>query len=527
MTNALQALDAFNDRFDHPTGSRLGFYGSATQLGGVFTIFITPWIIQQFGRRIAVFGGCVVVIAMAMMQTFATSFEMFVAGKIILGFGTTIAQIAAPVLVAELAYPTQRAKFTAVYNTLIYIGFIIGAWIAYGTRSIPGNPSWQIPCALQAALPAYQALTIWFCPESPRWLISRGQEQKAKAILVKYHGAGVEAALVQAEITEIKAGIEADSTNVRFNWADIKQLISHKGNQRRLFITTVTAVGSQACGSGLISAYLPQVLGNIGMTTTKEQTMITGIVNIWSWVIGVLIAIFIGRLKKRMLFLVGTAGMIAAFIVWTTLASFYERTGQSSYGLGVVAMIFVYNFFYGMFLMYTHWSLQIMLITYSCTFLFILPVRRKKMLTSFIDLLSSDDGVLPPGTLHLKQRSLFFSYTFFCISLFTFIVNYINPVGIANLSWRYYILTIVFTSIVWVLIYFTFVETKGLNLEEVATSKCSRACSNGRSLILLLVFDGKENFDAALTAVRYDNKTAKELEEDDTKPQHEESETRR
>lgn len=71
-----------------------------------------------------------------------------------------------------------------------------------------------------------------------------------------------------------------------------------------------------------------------------------------------------------------------------------------------------------------------------------------------------------------KQRSLFFSWTLFAISMSAFIVNYINPIGIQNLQWRYYILTIVFACVIWVLIYFTFVETRGLSLEEIAISTC-------------------------------------------------------
>lgn len=55
----------------------------------------------------------------------------------------------------------------------------------------------------------------------------------------------------------------------------------------------------------------------------------------------------------------------------------------------------------------------------------------------------------------------------------TFIVNYINPIGLDNIGWRYYVITTVFIVLVLVIIYFTFVETKGLSLEEVATRKCS------------------------------------------------------
>ena len=75
-----------------------------------------------------------------------------------------------------------------------------------------------------------------------------------------------------------------------------------------------------------------------------------------------------------------------------------------------------------------------------------------------------------------KQRSLFFSWTLFSISLSAFIVNYINPIGIQNMAWRYYTLTIAFNLVILALIYFTFVETRGLSLEEIAI------CTSGNSL---------------------------------------------
>lgn len=310
--------------------------------------------------------GSVIVVSMAIMQTFSTSFGMFVAGKLLLGFGSTGIQIAAPVLITELAHPSQRARITAMYNTTIYVGLILGAWIAYGTRNIPGNLSWQIPCILQIVLPVYQILTIFLCPESPRWLITRGQEEKARQILIKYHGGGIETPLVRAEIEEIIAGIEADATRLRFTKTDIHAFLSHKGNLHRLFIATVVAVGSQCCGSGLISAYLPQILDGVGLTSTKEKTLINGIINIWTWIVGLAAGWVIPKMKKRFLFLFSTTGMMLAFVVWTALSAKYTANNSNAYGIGVVAMMFVYNGFYGKYQLFTGFGGR-MLIIARCT----------------------------------------------------------------------------------------------------------------------------------------------------------------
>ena len=75
-------------------------------------------------------------------------------------------------------------------------------------------------------------------------------------------------------------------------------------------------------------------------------------------------------------------------------------------------------------------------------------------------------------------------------------VNYINPIGLQNISWKYYIIQIIFIAILLVVIYFTFVETKGLTLEEIAVK-----------------FDGGQEFDSAVdTAVAIESFETKATE---------------
>ncbi|KAL2822398.1 general substrate transporter [Aspergillus granulosus] len=461
MTNSLQSLSAFSDRFNHPSGARLGFFGASTQVGGAVTIFIAPFLIEKFGRRPICCLGSAIVIGMAIMQVFSSNFDMFTAAKLILGFGSFCSQIAAPMLITELAHPIQRARITALYNTTIYVGLIAGAWIAYGTRNIQGNLSWQIPCVLQVVLPAYQVFTIFLCPESPRWLVMRGRLDEARNILIKYHGNGSDTPLVQAELEEIMAGIEADASSIRLNKTDIKALLSHKGNLHRILLVTVVGVGSQCTGSGLLSAYLPKILDGIGLTSTTDKTLINGILNIWTWIVGLSAGYLMPKIRKRALFLTSTAGMIVALSVWTALSAAYTQNERYSYGIGVVAMMFVYNIFYGV---------------RSCSssrHICWLP-----LVTAYsIEICTT------------KQRSILFSWLFFTISISTFGVNYLNPVGLENIGWRYYVITIVFTFFILGLIYFFFVETRGLSLEEIAT-----------------VFDGREGYEAALSSVQASGK---------------------
>lgn len=123
----------------------------------------------------------------------------------LIGFGLTFAVIAAPMLVAEIAYPSHRGPLTAAYNSLWYSGAIAwiyfqtriavliwsiaysAAWSTFGAAKIQNSWSWRLPSIIQSAPSVLQVALIWFGPESPRWLISKNRNAEALKILAYYH----------------------------------------------------------------------------------------------------------------------------------------------------------------------------------------------------------------------------------------------------------------------------------------------------------------------------------------------------
>ena len=110
---------------------------------------------------------------------------------------------------------------------------------------------WRIPSFLQAVPSLLQVSFIWFIPESPRWLVSKGRGDEAYAILVKYHAEGDQNSdFVKAEYTQIEETLEEELKTTQMNR---KEVFSTPGMRQRVIIASFLGLFTQWSGSGLIS----------------------------------------------------------------------------------------------------------------------------------------------------------------------------------------------------------------------------------------------------------------------------------
>ncbi|KAJ6043008.1 uncharacterized protein N7446_001204 [Penicillium canescens] len=427
MTNALQTVGSWQERFGHPTGSNLGFFGASNAIGGVIPFIFLSWIGDVAGRRVPTALGCIIIISGVIVQLFATSLNMFIGGKIVLGIGSSLIQMGAPVLVTELAHPKERVQATTFYNTSIVLGYVIGAWATYGCFRIPSEWSWKLPTLIQIVPSVYQLILIFFCPESPRWLIAKGKLEKARAILIKYHGeCDPDSELVKFELAEIQQAL-AEEAEQNMTW---KAFFSSKPNIKRLSLCFATALFSQTSGVNLVSSYLTRILQDTGIKAEKDITLVNGMITLWQYIVAITMAFLVDRFKRRTFFLVGSAGVLVVFIVWTIAAQQY-LAGSLAAGRLVLACIFLFQAFYTF-----AWSNLV--VTY------------------------------PLEIVTYQMRAKTWAFVLLTIQVSSIFNGYVNPIGLENISWRYYIYYCVWVAIIFVIVYFFFVETSGPTLEELA-----------------------------------------------------------
>jgi hypothetical protein len=141
------------------------------------------------------------------------------------------------------------------------------AAVTYGCNFIDSNLSWQIPLILQAFACTIVMVSVFFIPESPRFLMANGRQEEAHAFLVKYHGNGdASSKLVELEIAEMREGIRQDGIDKTW-WdcestvhqdirhvADIHQdrplFTTHNGRWRMAQVLMISIFG-QFSGNGL------------------------------------------------------------------------------------------------------------------------------------------------------------------------------------------------------------------------------------------------------------------------------------
>jgi hypothetical protein len=247
------------------------------------------------------------------LQGAAQTTGMFIAARGVLGFGLAFNITAAPILLLELAYPTQRSPMVSIYNALWYLGAIAAAWITYGTFVLGNSWSWRIPSILQGLVSVIQLASCFFLVESPRWLMSVGKEEQSRRIITKYHANGDPTdPLVDLEIEEIRVALHIEAELAK----DSKWIafFKTKGNRKRLLIILCVGFFSQWSGNGLTSYYLSLVLDSIGYTSSETQSLINGLLQIWGLVTSCFFALMVNKFGRRTLFLTSTGAVLVTFV---------------------------------------------------------------------------------------------------------------------------------------------------------------------------------------------------------------------
>ena len=303
-----------------------GFTSSSALIGCIIGSALSGLLATRLGRKRALFiaGVLFFVSALGSMRPEFLFFEygkasmqllvVFNVYRVIGGVGVGLASAICPMYIGEVAPTNIRGmlvswnQFAIIFGQLVvyFVNFmILGEHtnpiiesIGQGVEGIvnPGSDPWTISTGWRymfgsEAIPAgLFALLICFVPESPRYLVMDGKEEKALGILARING--------RKKAEEILPTIRETIT------VKTERLMTY--GWMCIFVGIMLSVFQQAVGINAVLYYAPRIFNDMGMTNPMVNTVVMGVVNI----LFTLVAVFtVERLGRKPLLIWGSLGM--------------------------------------------------------------------------------------------------------------------------------------------------------------------------------------------------------------------------
>jgi MFS family permease len=341
MMNSLQTLPRWMTFMETPSSIWLGFINVVYWIAFAIGCPVAAWASTAYGRKRALYFSYIPLILGMVMETAAPNSTVFIIGRAFLGFPSGVWANIGPLLITECAHPAHRGRLTALFFCGFYVGAIIAAWCAYGTRNYTNSWTWRTVCILQLVCPVVALPGLALCPESPRWLFFNNRKEEARQILIRTHAGGDDSCpSVQLEINEIELALLHEETIAKKN--GYLEMLSTPGNRRRVLITISLGFFSQWAGNGVVSYYLTLVLDTIGITSVTDQTLISGCLQLWNLILAVLGASLVDRCGRRPLFLTSFAMMLVSYIIITACSGVFAESGTKGAGIAVIPFLFIF-----------------------------------------------------------------------------------------------------------------------------------------------------------------------------------------
>lgn len=148
----------------------------------VVTIF-SGTISDMVGRRPMLITSSVMFIIGGLVMLWAPNVTVVLLSRIIKGVAIALAVTFNPLYISEIAPPDIRGQL----NTLAQFSCSAGMFLAYILvffMSLMPSPSWRVMLSV-ISIPSvvYFFLTVFYLPESPRWLVSKGRTLEAEKVL--------------------------------------------------------------------------------------------------------------------------------------------------------------------------------------------------------------------------------------------------------------------------------------------------------------------------------------------------------
>ena len=313
--------------------SLLGFVVSSALIGCIIGGTIGGWVSTHIGRK----RGLVIAAALFLLSALGAAapefpfapighggpgfMANFVVYRLIGGIGVGLASMLSPMFIAEIAPPKVRGNLVAWNQFAIIFGMLVIYFVNYGISRAGSGDAWLNSIGwrymfLSGAIPAGLFLILlFFVPETPRYLMLKGNEKAAREVLARL----VTPEEAEGELAEIRASLSEHHSGNLFSFGVLV-----------VFIGVMLSVFQQFVGINVVLYYATDIFKGMGMNTNASllQTISVGAVNLTFTVVAILC---VDRFGRTPLQIIGALVMAASMI---SLGTDFCLGGQ-----GMVALV--------------------------------------------------------------------------------------------------------------------------------------------------------------------------------------------
>ena len=247
------------------------------------------------------------------------SFSFF---RFIGGLGVGASSVAAPTYISEISTKDNRGQLVILYQFNIVLGIFIAFFSNFLLKGFGGANDWRWMLGVEAIPAIIYTLMVLGVPRSPRWLLTKGQnESSARSILSDMGVRDIEAAV--QSIKDSAVNKVADS-------------IWKPTYRTPVILAFIIAFFNQLSGINFILYYAPEILEKAGLAAKEslQNSIAIGGINLIFTLVGLYL---IDRMGRKKLMLIGSIGYILglSMVAW----SFYS--GASPGFLLVFLLLFI------------------------------------------------------------------------------------------------------------------------------------------------------------------------------------------
>ena len=269
-------------------------------LGAMVGAAVAGRLSDRLGRRMLILIAAVIFTVGALGAALAPSAGVLIAFRILLGVAVGAAALIVPLYLSEVAPTEIRGKVTGLNQMAIVSGiqlaFLVNAVLA-------PSENWRLMVGLAVVPSTVLFFGMLRMPETPRWLVSVGQDDVARRVL----GETRPEAQVTAEMEQIRTVEEEESGH------GLREVFA-PWVRPALIVAIGLAVFQQAIGINTIIYFAPTTLTEVGYSDTSAiyANIIIGVMNVVATVIAIRKVDDLGR---KPLLLGGLVGMVGSLVV--------------------------------------------------------------------------------------------------------------------------------------------------------------------------------------------------------------------